>query len=124
MGVRPRPDHAGGAGASDRHRGATAGTAVTDGLAQARGVRLVEVPADDPEAVPDRLLELMPVEPPVGATLDADEAADAWIGRRHHAEQLLDLVEIGDQLRAGEDVAAPQPDALRPALLEVELPVA
>jgi len=83
-----------------------------------------QVPADDPEAVFHGGLEPGTVEPPIGSFGDGHKAADPRVGRGHDPQEPFDLVDVAHQLGSGEDVTPAQPDALRPALFEVQLPLA
>ena len=71
---------------------------------------LREVPAHDAEAVPQRGVEGVGVETPVGAARDGDEPGRPRVLFSDHAEQPLELGGIGDQFRPGGRVAAAQPD--------------
>src|SRR5215470_17363231 len=66
----------------------------------------VEVPADDPESVPDGGVEPGAVEPPVGPFGDGDEPAGHRVGRGHDRQQAFDLLGIADGLWPGEHVFA------------------
>ena len=84
-------------GADRQCRGIRANTEQTT-PAQPRSLRLlIEMPANDPEAVPHRGLEALAVQAPVGSSWDAHEGHDPWVHVRHHGEQSLYFIDIGYQ---------------------------
>src|SRR4029453_4389327 len=59
---------------------------------------LVEVPADDPEAVVHRGLEPAVVEAPAGSGGGGQKPPAFGFGRGHDPKESFDLVEVADQL--------------------------
>src|ERR1019366_738769 len=111
-------------GADRQCRGIRANTEQTT-PAQPRSLRLlIEMPANDPEAVPHRGLEALAVQAPVGSSWDAHEGHDPWVHVRHHGEQSLYFIDIGYQFGSCEHVAPSQPEPHWTTVLEVQLPVA
>jgi hypothetical protein len=93
-------------GADRQCRGIRANTEQTT-PAQPRSLRLlIEMPANDPEAVPHRGLEALAVQAPVGSSWDAHEGHDPWVHVRHHGEQSLYFIDIGYQFGSCEHVLA------------------
>ena len=84
----------------------------------------VKMPPDDPEAVVHCLLELEAVHATVGALAQADEPDDRRVGRGHHLQQPLHLVEIADELWPCDDIPSTQSKSDRFIAAQIQLPVA
>jgi hypothetical protein len=65
---------------------------------------LIEVPTDDPKAVPDRGLERGAIEPPVGSGGNGHEGPDPRVGRDHDPQEPLDVLDVCHELGSRQDV--------------------
>ncbi|GEM_PF-4400332 len=99
-----RPGHLGGGDAA-----ATDGDAASVTAGAGRFLP-VEMPSNDPKAVPDGVLETAAIQTTVRTAPDPNESACGRVGGDDRLEEALHLVEIADQLRPGLDVAPTQPE--------------
>jgi hypothetical protein len=65
-----------------------------------RGLRLIQMPTDNSEAMLSRGPKSVPIQTPIGALREAHERISPWVGGQNQAEKPIDLIDVCHKLRS------------------------